>query len=158
MLKSERIALLDKYFQAASGLIAKLMRFWTEQTLTEMSSFLSQYKDGNVFQEPYHFYSGLALPHSILPFKYYLVADPGAANLVKIEPTPGETFLILDEIADLIVDSLKDLPRLELLLFENVREFMFLKYVNLVGRDDEIVLDFKRSVRNVVEANLYGFK
>jgi len=66
-----------------------------------------------------------------------LVADPGAANLVKIEPTPGETFLILDEIADLIVDSLKDLPRLELLLFENVREFMFLKYVNLVGRDED---------------------
>lgn len=148
---------MDKYFESASALVAKIMRYWTEQTLDDLKVFLLQYKDGNSYKEPYDFFSGLALPHCILPFKYHLVADPTTSS-VKIEPTTEETFAIIEEVTDLIVDCLKDMPRIELLLFENVREFMFLKYVNLLRREDEVVLDFKQTFRSVFEANLNGFK
>lgn len=133
------------------------MRYWTEQTLADLKAFLWQYKGGNAYKEPYDFYSGLALPHRMLPFKYFLVADPTTSS-AKVEPTAGETFAIIDEVTDLIVDCLKDMPRIELLLFENVREFMFLKYVNMLRREDEVVLDFRQTFRKVLEANLYGFK
>ena len=116
--KEKRIELLDKYFEAASSLISTLMRYITERTLEDLNEFMANYNDGNEYTAPYEFYKHLALPHKMIPFRFCLVAEK-QLETVRVEPTMKEAELDFCDVVDRIVDCLSDMPRLELLLFQN---------------------------------------
>lgn len=134
-----------------------LIRHIIENTLKDFTNFFQVYKAGNNYQEPYLFNKGLALPCQICPFKFYLEADRDQKCL-QVNPSLEIALHLANEIVDLIVDSLNDIPRLEILLFENVKDFIKLKYVNLIDKKEDIVLECKQTFKDVLISNSHGFK
>ena len=130
------------------------MRSIIQNTLKDLVKFLDDYKTGNKYDGPYNFFKGLALPHLIIPFTFFLMPN---RDLTKATMSPNieETIHILNEIIDCAVDSLNDMPRLESLLFQNSQEFD-VSYYNLVKKDEEIVVSCKNRVKEIIEANSYG--
>lgn len=130
------------------------MRSIIQNTLKDLVKFLDDYKTGNKYDGSYNFFKGLALPHLIIPFTFFLMPN---RDLTKATMSPNieETIHILNEIIDCAVDSLNDMPRLESLLFQNSQEFD-VSYYNLVKKDEEIVVSCKNRVKEIIEANSYG--
>ena len=134
-----------------------LTRHIIENTLKELKEFFQVYEAGNNYQEPYVFNKGLALPCDICPFKFHLEADRDQ-ECIRMNPSLEMALDFADEIVDLIAESLNDIPRLELLLFENVKDFIKLKYINLIDKNEEIVLDCKKILKAILVNNSHGFK
>ncbi len=152
----ERLKILDRYFEAAAMLVAVLCRYMVEETLKDLEGFFSEYMNGNEYREPYEFFSGLALPYRVVPLRFYLEADQVGEEAV-VRPSVAEAKKDLREIVDLIVGSVEGLPRLEMLLFRDKREFERLRYRNLVVGSEESVVKVKRMLDEVVDANCSGF-
>ncbi len=153
---TQRKKILDMYFEAAAMAVAMLCRYMVEETLKDLKDFFSVYNNGNEYKEPYNYFSGLALPYRVVPLRFYLEADQVLEEAI-VQPSLTEVKKDLDDIVDLILECVEGLPRLEMLLFKNSEEFKRLRYKNLVMRSEEQVLECKKILNQVVEANSYGF-
>lgn len=133
------------------------MRYLIENTLKDWEQFILNYNDGNEYTEPYNFFGGLGLPHKVVPLRFYLIADQ-TLEKAQVKPSVSEAAETLIEIINLIVNSLNELPRLEILLFEDIHEFIDLKYPNPVSLTEQIVVDCKATFQMILKANKSGFK
>ena len=145
---------LDLFFNTLATLMSLLFRQLVENTIKDLNTFFAKYKDGNNYEGSYNIFKGLALPHQIIPFTFFLVADRHTATL-NMEPSVEDTVEDLNEIIDAVVDSVQEFPRIERFLFESVQNLSAL-YKNLVFKDEEIVVNCKTFVKEVIQANTYG--
>ena len=160
---------MDRFFATIAALMSHLMRSLVEATLDDLSSFLTQYTDGNRYEGVYNFFSGeLALPVKQLPFVFYFLpyertsgASGGQSSdsSIQMSPSLDHTVRQLSYVIDLVVNCLNDtaeFPRIECFLFHNFARKPNFRYFNLVTIDEQLVVAHKQRVRDIVEANSYG--
>lgn len=151
---------MDSFFSTTAALMSLLMRKLIENTLNDLVDFWSEYAQGNMYEGTYDILNGLALTHSNTPFKIYFQADR-ANRTTKIEPSLDETMSVLYGIIDSIVDSLKDVPRIETLLFQHINTEdspICLRYLNLVTKDECLVAKCKQALKTILISNAPGPK
>ena len=145
---------MDKYFSSVASLISMLMRHVVENSIKDLTKLFKLYLNGNKYEPPYTFFEGLALPHLVIPFTFYFLPSRESESLTMSSDFE-ETKKSLNEIVDLIVYSLNDLPRIEYLLFDTTN-ICIPKYNNLVAKDEDIVLNCKELIKKVIHQNSFG--
>lgn len=158
---------MDRFFATVAALMSHLMRSLVEATLDDLTTFLTQYTDGNRYEGVYNFFSGeLALPVKQLPFVFYFLpyertsAGGGqSSDSIQMSPSLEHTVRQLSYVIDLVVNCLNDtveFPRIECFLFHNFARKPDFRYFNLVTIDEQLVVAHKQRVREIVEVNSYG--
>ena len=144
----------DEYFATISALISLLLRRLVDNTLEDLKQFFLKYKQGNKYEE------GNDYTHSNLnmtvPFVSCLSSDSLTSNIVLV-PDIQATHLEVNNAIDEIIQCVNDLPRLEKFLFESV-DSLDLKYPNRIYLDEDAVVTFKETFKEIVLANLEGPK
>jgi len=131
-----------------------LMRSVIENSITEFVEFFDDFESGNHYEKEYQFKNGL--PKLITPFKIYYLTNR-ESNKIEIQPNVDENESIVEDLVDRIVDGLNDLPRIETLLFQTVEENQSsLRYLNMVSKDEKIIVNCKNKIRQVISANSHG--
>lgn len=149
---------MDLFFETVASLMSMIMRRLIENTLNDLMDFLINYKEGNKYDGVYDIFSGLALPHRILPFRIYYQPDRDYGT-TKLDPNGEELIFILHHNIDMIVNSLREVPRVEYLLFQGFEESNSnLKYLNMVENNQDITIRCKNILKNLVLSNSFGPK
>jgi hypothetical protein len=142
---------MDLFFGTVSSLLSLLMRSIIENTLNDLVAFLSNYKNGNNFNNDFTIFSTSQL---VLPFKCYLLPNRDQ-GLVKIDPDFDETFEIINQTIDEIAESLNDMPRIEKLLFHETQGVEY-TYYNMVRKNEELVIKYKNILKEIITSNSIG--
>ena len=151
-IKSFRLDLMDLYFGTVASLLALLMRGIIQNTLNDLVTFFNDYQNGNDYKDSY---TNLGLSHLLLPFTCYLKPNRELAA-VNIDPNFGDTLDMLNEIVDTVVDSLNTMPRIETYLFQTTQGDVQNSYYNMVRKDEELVVNCKNRVKEIVMCNSIG--
>jgi hypothetical protein len=130
------------------------MRSVIENSIIEFVEFFDDFESGNRYDGEYQFKKGL--PKLISPFKIYYLTNR-ESNKIEIYPNVDENESIVEELVDRIVDGLNDLPRVEMLLFQTVDENQTnLRYLNMVSKDEKLIVECKKKLHQVILANSHG--
>lgn len=148
----KRMDLLDKYFETISAIISLHLRRIVTNTLDGLKKFFSNYKNGNKYEDIFDFTNS----NMVIPFISCLISDQ-TTDSTALNPNIENTDYIINEIIDCIITSLTEFPRLEILLFENV-EVLNLKYRNLVQNNEDLVVECKQFIKQIIDLNLEGPK
>ncbi len=61
--------------------MSNLLRSCVEESLEDLLTLLEEYLDGNMYDEEYSIFAGLALPQKIQPVKIFLVS---AISMIRV--------------------------------------------------------------------------
>jgi hypothetical protein len=92
----------------------------------------------------------------VSPFKINLVIIENSRK-IEIDISLDDICKIFDDIIKDIIDSLKNIPRIEYLLFENMED-LDMRYANLVDHTEEFVEVIKNEINRIIQFNYMGPK
>ncbi|XP_052828077.1 dynein axonemal heavy chain 3 [Octopus bimaculoides] len=149
-----RLDYMDKFFSSVASLMSNLLRTCVQDSLSELLTLIECYMDGNDYSGEYNIMTGLGLPTKMHVLKISLNTDVPNVSTI-FEPSFDVIQHHLSDIVDVIVTSTSHFPCIEHCLFHSV-ENLPTNYIRSVGQNEQLVLNTKQKIQNVVNKNSCG--
>lgn len=146
--------MMDSFFETIAIIISTILRNLIQNTLNDLLNFLSVYSNGNYYEsDSQKQFRGILVPHTLIPIVIPLL--PNFQQLkFDLETDLNEARSIVDKTIDNIVQCLSDFPRIETLLFINLKPKKF--YLNMLNKNDQLVHSIKSKIKMIFHVNSFG--
>ncbi|CAH1783206.1 unnamed protein product, partial [Owenia fusiformis] len=149
-----RIQKMDHFFGSVASLMSNLLRSCVEKSIHDLVDLVEDYCNGNKYEGVYNIFSGLALPMKYHPVTFFLNEDY-LNERTTFYPTFDGICDIFNQIINVMVRSVFNIPRVETQLFQTVED-LETNAISTVHVEEEIVRVSKLRIRKVVDANSFG--
>ncbi|KAI6653735.1 Dynein heavy chain 3, axonemal-like [Oopsacas minuta] len=146
---SNDTALVQQFFTSISALMNAHIRELVERSLREIADFFNEFSESNSFEGDYYDFNLKRKPILLIEL---LVQGSD----VIFAPNKSEVTEILMEVVDEIVNSAMNIPRVETLIFPQLKSYTLL--LHFVQLDDELVLHTKSDMNSVLSVNWMGLE
>ncbi|XP_065937642.1 dynein axonemal heavy chain 3 isoform X7 [Magallana gigas] len=150
----QRMKKMDKFFNSIASLMSNLLRSCVINSMYDLVDLIEEYSEGNSYQGEYTLFKGLALPTKIHIVHFFM-----QENVEKVDINFKPSFPDICDFFCLIIDqmiiSVKELPRIEHLLFQSVEDLQ-ISTIRSVIIEEELVEKAKDRLQTVVMGNSHG--